>query len=321
MGITKPPKQDTSMLPEVGVQNGATTLSEPLTRDEKTTTNPPPYILGARRGEGREIIDTPSEISLPYWPRKFTLDYLSTLRYDFDYWTGELEELVDTWEPDYYQAEDSTLVETDKHGDTLHDTIPALRIFFQNRPDIYISGNNGVYWEEGNKRAVLCPDIYVVVGAGNHQRDTYKVWEEVRPPHFVVEVSSHTTKEVDLEKKYHIYEQVLKVEEYFLFDPQQKYLDSALIGFRLEGGKYRGLLMNAEKRFVSEQLGLELGVLNGVLRFFDPAKKEWIRTAAEHAQFAQQETMRAEAETKRRIALEAELEQLRSQMEALRLRS
>ena len=56
-----------------------------------------------------------------------------------------------------------------------------------------------VYYEEGNPRAVVAPDVFVVVGAPVHKRMSYKLWEEPKAPDFVFEVTS--TRARDLGRK------------------------------------------------------------------------------------------------------------------------
>ena len=43
----------------------------------------------------------------------------------------------------------------------------ALRRWFETRgrADVYVGSNNFLYYERGNPRAVVSPDVYVVVGA------------------------------------------------------------------------------------------------------------------------------------------------------------
>jgi Uma2 family endonuclease len=47
-----------------------------------------------------------------------------------------------------------------------------------------------LYYIEDNPRRNVSPDVFVVRGAGNHQRRVYKLWEEGRPPDVVIEISS-----------------------------------------------------------------------------------------------------------------------------------
>ena len=59
-----------------------------------------------------------------------------------------------------------------------------LRQHFRSRRDVYVSGNLLLYYQEGNPRAVVAPDVFVVLGASNADRSTYRLWEEPKGPDF-----------------------------------------------------------------------------------------------------------------------------------------
>lgn len=63
----------------------------------------------------------------------------------------------------------------------------VLGIYFQNRPDVYVSGNLFIYYEQGNPESVIAPDVFVVFGVDNKERRSYKTWEEQdKTPDFVL---------------------------------------------------------------------------------------------------------------------------------------
>ena len=71
----------------------------------------------------------------------------------------------------------------------------------------------------------------------------------------VFEVTSKKTRKQDLTKKFEIYRDVLRVREYFLFDPFEEYLDPSLQGYRLVDGNYEPIAM-VKGGMPSEVLGL-----------------------------------------------------------------
>ena len=159
----------------------------------------------------------------------------------------------------------------------------VLRMHFRGREDVYVGGDMFVYHEEGNPRAVVAPDVFVVIGApkrAEHPRDTYKLWEEPKGPDFVLEILSSRTWKADLGSKRALYAS-LGVAEYWLFDPTREHLLSPpLRGMRLVGRSYRDLPVlqvagsaNAPT-LRSEVLGLDLLLERGALRFRDPATGE-----------------------------------------------
>ncbi|HZO87840.1 MAG TPA: Uma2 family endonuclease [Chthonomonadaceae bacterium] len=215
-------------------------------------------------------------------------------------------------EEDFYPSSDGKpMAETDTHRQLMMYCIDALTIYFADRPDVYVSGNNFIYFEEGNPKARVSPDCYVVFGVPKRQRNSYMVWKEGgKLPAVVFELTSRKTRKEDVSVKRPLYESVLRVPEYFLFDPTGDYLKPRLQGYRLVEGRYQPLLP-AEGRLHSEQLGLDLVEEGENLRLYDPQRNESLLTPLELAQ-------RAEAEAQARAAAEAENERLRAEIEALR---
>ena len=95
-------------------------------------------------------------------------------------------------------------------------------------------GNILLYYRPGNKRRHVSPDVMVVRGLEQRDRENYLLWEEGRAPNVVIEVTSQSTRDEDLEDKLEIYRDEIGVAEYFLFDPRSEYLNPALQGHRLD---------------------------------------------------------------------------------------
>ena len=194
--------------------------------------------------------------------------------------------------------------ETDKHRELMAYLIAALKVHFIGQPDVYISGNNFVFWEEGRSKSRVSPDTYVVFGVEMRLRDSYFAWKEGgHLPDVVFEVTSRATQYEDVETKMTLYEQVLKTPEYFLFDPTGDYLRPRLQGYRLEDGRYVRLEL-VNDRLHSERLGLELVQEGERLRLFNPTRNEFLLTAQEQAERLQD--------------AEAEMARLRAEIEALK---
>ena len=208
--------------------------------------------------------------------------------------------------------------ETDKHRDLMMYLIAALQVHFAGQPNVYISGNNFVFWEEGYPKSRISPDTYVVFGAETRLRDSYMAWKENGLlPGVVFEVTSRHTQREDVETKLPLYEQTLKTPEYFLFDPTGDYLRPRLQGYRLVDGQYVRLELT-NNRLYSEQLGLDLVQVGETLRLYDPAKCRFLPTPQEQAEQIEIEAHRAEAEASRAEDAEAEVARLRAEIEALR---
>ena len=125
------------------------------------------------------------------------------------------------------------MAESDLHIDILADIRERLKAWAAVRDDVYAAGNMLVYYVEGEPRKSLAPDCFVVFGVENHPRLSFKTWKEKAFPSVVFEFTSKSTQAEDLKKKFEIYRDIWKVEEYFLFDPQAEYLEPNLQGFRL----------------------------------------------------------------------------------------
>ena len=176
---------------------------------------------------------------------------------------------------DYPSSDGQPMAESEFQLIPLIDAIAALRSHYAHREDVYAVGNMFLYYEEGNPRAVVAPDAFVVVGAPKHIRHSYKLWEEPKAPDFVLEVTSRSTRTQDLGRKRELYAS-LGVGEYWMFDPTGDYLAPRLQGFRLHGGDYRPLpsvtLVDGGLSLHSEALGLAVRLEAGErLRFHDPA--------------------------------------------------
>jgi Uma2 family endonuclease len=218
----------------------------------------------------------------------------------------------------YPTGDGKPMAETAKHFEQMVYCVKALQMQFLHRLDVLVAGNNFLYWERGNRSAVVSPDCYVVFGADKRLRDTYKVWEEGgRTPDVVFEITSSSTRHKDTRKKRPIYERILRVPEYYLFDPRGDYLKPRLLGFLLVDGQYQPMEL-VEGRLHSDLLGLDLEVMGETLRFYDPEAGAYLPTVEELAQRTEAEARRAETEAHRAEAAEAEIARLRAELDSLR---
>jgi Uma2 family endonuclease len=235
-------------------------------------------------------------------------------------------------EIEYPSSDGEPMAESDITRDYITYGVEALKLYFQGSSDVYVSANSFVYYEEGNKAAVVAPDIYAVFGVRKRKRDNYKVWQEGGiAPQFVLEITSATTQDVDQETKPETYRS-LGVREYFQYDPSGDYLNPILQGVRLVNGQYEPIEANNiafdTLWLYSEVLGLELHIVSGELRFRNPQTEEFLKTyqqseqarlAAESA-FQQSEQARLAAESafqeseQARLVAESALRELISQL-------
>ena len=132
---------------------------------------------------------------------------------------------------EYPSSDGKPLAENDAQLAAILYAIGALWVRFAGRRDVYVSGDLLVYYEEGNPRVSVAPDVFVVFvvfgvfGVEDRMRMSYKVWEEGKGPEFVLEVASPGTWREDVGPKREVYAR-LGVGEYWLYDPMGEHLSS-----------------------------------------------------------------------------------------------
>ncbi len=219
----------------------------------------------------------------------------------------------------YPESDGEPMAETPRHQQVMIDCMDILRSHFHGFADVYIGGNMMLYYEEGNPRKSISPDVFMVRGLSKKELRTYKTWEQPPTLDFVLEVASPSTYTRDFNEKMEIYAKILRVKEYCIYDPYHE-IDPYFVGFRLVGEVYKEILF-VNARIPFEVLGLELGEHEGVLRLYDPVKSAWLFTSQERVsdaevRVAQESRARQEAESRAQHA-EAELEKLRAALERL----
>ena len=209
------------------------------------------------------------------------------------------------------------------------------------RPEALVLADILVYPQEGNRDYSLAPDVLVAFGLGTHDRSSYFVWAEGKPPDWVLEVASRSTWRRDLNDKRRAYA-AMGVREYWLFDagalgrerdgrPRMKQVGARgdgtprLQGLALADGEYRPLearLAEGERTIRSEVLGMDVRADGNLLRFRDVATgrdvphRPELKAAAER-EAAERRAAEAHAE---REAARAEREAARANREAERAR-
>jgi Uma2 family endonuclease len=188
---------------------------------------------------------------------------------------------------------DEPPLETDLHLQQIILFLECLNWWWRDRTDFYASGNLTIYYsiEQLKTRDFRGPDFFVVLGVDRRPRKSWMVWEEGgRTPNVIIEVLSDSTAKVDRTLKKQLYQDVLKVYDYFWFDPESQ----EFCGFSLVGGQYRAIESNPQGYLWSEQLQLFLGVHANRLRFFS-AEGALIPSPSEAALAEQQQKEQAQS--------------------------
>jgi Uma2 family endonuclease len=222
--------------------------------------------------------------------------------------------LTDLAEEELYPSRDGQpMAETDLHGDEMTELKLMLRRHFRSQADqVHVGCNSFIYYEQGNPRAVFSPDVFVVRGAPQRQRDTYKLWLDGPAPCFVIEVTSKSTRVEDKGNKKAVCE-MLGVTEYFLYDPRAEYLSPPLQGFRLLAGTYQPVPIDDRGTLHAETLGLTLSLdMRGLLVLHNAESGERLLRVDEERERAQAEKERSQAEKER---AQTELDEARRRAE------
>jgi Uma2 family endonuclease len=205
----------------------------------------------------------------------------------------------------------------------MHALIKVLQAYYADNPMVYVSGNLLLFYTPGDRRVHLSPDVFVVKGVEKRPRLNYLTWEEGKAPDVVIELTSSSTRDEDVEDKYWLYQDKLKVTEYFLFDPLGDYLKPTLLGYRLFRGKYRPV-KPVGGRLPSKVLGLHLEKRGKTLSLYNPETRQYLPTPEERIADTEGKLADTEgklADTTEKLAqVASENERLRRELEELRRR-
>lgn len=180
----------------------------------------------------------------------------------------------------------------------------TLQRYLSGLRDAFIATNMFVYFSPDQVKThdFRGPDFFVVLDVPPGPRPSWVVWEEDgRGPHVVIEMLSDSTAAIDKGEKLLVYQDRLRVPEYFWFHP----LTGEFAGFRMTLDKYESIPLEADGSLHSQVLNLKLvpwdGTYTGITgRWLRWAKPDGtlLPTAEEddalHRQQAEQERQRAE---------------------------
>ncbi|HIE00742.1 MAG TPA: Uma2 family endonuclease [Thiotrichaceae bacterium] len=175
---------------------------------------------------------------------------------------------------DELPCDDGVPMESQRHRLQIQLLIDSLQPWLAQQGSGYVGGNMFLYFsrqlfENPNFKG---PNFFVVLGVPQVERKSWVVWQEEGSPDIVIELLSESTAAIDKGEKKTIYQDNLKVWEYYWFDP---FNPEDFVGWKTnEKWVYQKKAFDAQNRLISGQLGLALvrweGVFNGV-------KAIWLR--------------------------------------------
>lgn len=207
---------------------------------------------------------------------------------------------------DYPESDGRPMGETDEHRDAMIRNIELLKLHYEGQK-VYVTGDLLLYYQQGDPKKFIVPDLFIVKGKSPIKRRTYRLWVEGIAPQLVIETTSRKTKKKDLQVKPGIYSRI-GVREYFLYDPTCDYLDPPLQGNRLVEGVYHPISEEPTGGLYSLELELELRYEDGLLEFYKRGTSDRLLSHEELKQLESEALQSAEAEIER---LRAELESVR----------
>ena len=204
----------------------------------------------------------------------------------------------------YPCSDGQPMAETQVHGACMMYVTYALKRWFerQGRADVHVGMNSFLYYEQGNPRAVVAPDVY--------ERRRRNLPAVERAQGAGLRAGGDLGEGARTSGASAMYA-TLGVSEYFLYDPTAEYLTPPLQGYRLRDGEYRPLpavtvLSNRGVAVASEVLGLEFRDEREarMVRLRDPATGQDLLSHRE-SELAREEEAAARRAAEARLAQEA----------------
>jgi Uma2 family endonuclease len=224
--------------------------------------------------------------------------------------------------------DDGVPMETYRHNQQMHLLIETLKPWLDDRypGGSFVGGNMFVYYSLSQVRNqdFKGPDVFVALDVDRERdRKSWVVWEEGKSPDLIIELLSPSTASYDKTVKKRIYQDQLRVDEYYWYDP---YNPVDLAGFKRVNGIFQPLEPDAEGHLPSPRLGLLLVRWSGV---YLGTEAIWLRWATPEAQLlltereqreqvqtrAEQVQEQLDSERQRAEAAEAELARLKQLLE------
>jgi Uma2 family endonuclease len=141
---------------------------------------------------------------------------------------------------------------------------------FKDNPDVFIAGDLLWYPIEGNNKICQAPDVMVAFGRPKGDRRSYLQWRENNiAPQVVFEIRSYSDSQTKMNKKLAFYNRY-GVEEYYLYDPDEKELN----GWQ----RIEGLLEVIEPMsgWVSPRLGVRFELTESGLELYRPDGQKFL---------------------------------------------
>ena len=206
-------------------------------------------------------------------------------------------------DPVEYPSEDGLPISTNTdHLEWMDRCYRTLKHRCRGRRDLFVGVDMLIYYERGNNKARVAPDVFVSFGVPPRERPSYFVWQEGKPPDVVWEFGAPLTIKGDAAQKKETYRE-MGVREYWLADPVGGVYAPRLQGFALADGVYEPMPWEAGPDGLvavwSPVLQLELRFADGRLGFWDRETARYLELPEEESERLLQEERRGRLEEER----------------------
>ena len=236
----------------------------------------------------------------------------------------ELQEFHFTLPPtqDDLPYDDGIPMESERHVLQMQLLIDTLRPWLDDREDGYVGGNMFIYYslKQVRNQDFRGPDVFVALGVPKGERKSWVCWEEEKTPDVVIELLSVSTRTVDKGEKKLIYQNQMRVAEYFWYDP---FNPNDWAGFQLQD-VYQPIPINLLGQLVSRVLNLALVRWQGSFQGISTTWLRWAQldgtlllTTEERAEQAEQWADQAQAQADQAQAQAEQAVQRADQAEVL----
>ena len=191
--------------------------------------------------------------------------------------------------------------------------VEGLKILFSENENVFIAGDLLWYPQEGNPKKCVAPDAMVVLGRPDHDRPSYKQWEEANmPPQVVFEVLSHSNTYSEMAQKAMFYDKY-GVDEYYVLDCVKPHFE-VWIRYDTE----LELIEAKATTWTSKLLNITIKTSeNNKVQLFYPDGRKFLTTKELQLEKQQAELEKQQAELEKQ---QAELEKQQAEMENIKLK-
>ncbi len=208
--------------------------------------------------------------------------------------------------------DDGMPMESQRHINQMYLLINSLQPWLAQRDDGFVGGNMFVYFSLSQVRNndFRGPDFFAVLGVPKKERLSWVVWEEGKAPDVIIELLSQSTAKIDKNEKKLVYQNRLRVPEYFWYDV---FNPNDWEGFSLNNGVYQPITKEND-RMICNSLGLNLVRWQGMYKDISATWLRWENSSGEllplPEEIAEIERNRAETERNRANAAESRISRI-----------